>query len=83
MRDFEFRLWNTIFYLKKWAEPKASKPYELFTEEGYLKLLNVLERDAKAEMKRRPKKFKVRLQTEITKYRKEKRRIRKKLKSPG
>lgn len=81
-REFEFDLWKTAEEMERSPEMKERLKGEPFSYEEYLRRLKILERDAKAEMERKLREVEENFKAELAKYRKEKRRIKKKLKSP-
>jgi len=82
-RERWFEIWKTAEEMENWPEMKGRKKGEPFSYKEYLRRLKILERDAKTEMKRKLREVEENFKAELAKYRKEKRRIKKKLKSPG
>lgn len=83
-REFWFNLWKNAEEMENWPEWKnRRKTLEPFDYHEYMTRLNILERDAKAEMEHKLREVEENFKAELAKYRKEKRRVKKKLKSPG
>lgn len=82
MREQWFETWKAMKEINEWPEFKnRNRMPEALTDEEYLRRLAILERDAKAEMKRKLQEIEKNFKAELAKYRKEKSRIKKKLKS--